>query len=1049
MNLLRLSLLLFGTTALGTGTMWAQNEKELNETTAAHGFVENQEGMPYDGISIPEDRVDAVAGMSQKLTNWEKSDAVAVHYFRHPAAEVETRMLLKVTSGKTVTFKLRIYDPANLSTPLKTVENISVKGDGTEQEVSLVKYVFPHRGYYRYCLECTSGCTDIIEISKFRHYSPSTEKTYKSGYLSSPSVHLSDWKSTQSGAPTGENYDWCYHEVMMPKESDITGTYVMSMGLMNGYMGIQMNGYENGKSRHDIIFSIWDKGSTDRDPNLPDNLRAKLVDKNEKAVNERFGNEGTGMKSFMAGHFWECGTFVQFITNCRKEVATFVDQDGQTKTQENTLVSAWFNAQDGRGWQYISTLRMPAQHKRFDSWYSFLENYNWSSGQKQRKGYYRNGYGCDGSGKWYHFNRINASHTDGERDKEGNEIVGKRYDYGFGPSEECVGPNGEKAFFMTTGGFTAAVENPADPGNYECVVPLNAKNTAVDTIQLDVLLKRVDQAIVNEKIAKIQNAYLAENKLSKTGWSIKASDEETTGEPNGNGFASKIIDGDDNTYWHSSWQSSGATGCPHSMVIDMQKIKDIAGMDVLMSTRTDRMIQSVKVSASQDNNSWNEIYANDNVPSSRNLHMMFSQISPARYLKLDILKASNDNGHVSVHEINVLGYNAQATEDLKTQIKLMLENPNAKDVGYPSVAYFNDLQRSYNDLCANGSVDTYLKAQAALVMYNNGSDFILPETGVLYTIATQNRGNWVALSNRFESTANNDVKIPVDYTNEKQQFMFVEENGKYYLYSPSLKKYLTKKSNVLSDQPQDAFTIIRHNELGKIFMSFDVFNNINFGGDNQLVINDYKTFDEGNAFDVEAVGVMADLKTTAGALAEKNVATFSAPFAVNSESGVKVYYVTEGASDDVVDLVAVEAGKAIPANAGVLVAANDQVQTRLIKASDDTPVTELTGNLLRNSAVAPVKMEAGDYILLKPESKSMAFYKAKVGSELPRYRAYLHMGSAAATIHMNLGGAATGIEGVENSEKSNALIYDLSGRQVNQVVKGGVYIQNGKKFIVK
>lgn len=31
--------------------------------------------------------------------------------------------------------------------------------------------------------------------------------------------------------------------------------------------------------------------------------------------------------------------------------------------------------------------------------------------------------------------------------------------------------------------------------------------------------------------------------------------------------------------------------------------------------------------------------------------------------------------------------------------------------------------------------------------------------------------------------------------------------------------------------------------------------------------------------------------------------------------------------------------------------------------------------------------------------------------------------------------------------KSNAAVFDLSGRRVMAPVKGGVYIQNGKKFV--
>jgi hypothetical protein len=38
---------------------------------------------------------------------------------------------------------------------------------------------------------------------------------------------------------------------------------------------------------------------------------------------------------------------------------------------------------------------------------------------------------------------------------------------------------------------------------------------------------------------------------------------------------------------------------------------------------------------------------------------------------------------------------------------------------------------------------------------------------------------------------------------------------------------------------------------------------------------------------------------------------------------------------------------------------------------------------------------------------------------------------------------------VQNQNADDKAIYDLSGRQVNHVVDGQVYIQNGKKKILK
>lgn len=65
------------------------------------------------------------------------------------------------------------------------------------------------------------------------------------------------------------------------------------------------------------------------------------------------------------------------------------------------------------------------------------------------------------------------------------------------------------------------------------------------------------------------------------------------------------------------------------------------------------------------------------------------------------------------------------------------------------------------------------------------------------------------------------------------------------------------------------------------------------------------------------------------------------------------------------------------------------------------------------------------------------------------FKAYLPKTVQANTLRFNFGGT-TAIESVlNNGVDANAPIYDLSGRRVNNAVKGGIYIQNGKKFIVK
>ena len=82
----------------------------------------------------------------------------------------------------------------------------------------------------------------------------------------------------------------------------------------------------------------------------------------------------------------------------------------------------------------------------------------------------------------------------------------------------------------------------------------------------------------------------------------------------------------------------------------------------------------------------------------------------------------------------------------------------------------------------------------------------------------------------------------------------------------------------------------------------------------------------------------------------------------------------------------------------------------------------------------------------------VGFYTAKMaeGKWLNNgFKAYLpKTAGASLTLRFNFGGT-TAIESVlNNGIDANAAIYDLSGRRVEKAVKG-IYIQNGKKFIVK
>lgn len=182
-----------------------------------------------------------------------------------------------------------------------------------------------------------------------------------------------------------------------------------------------------------------------------------------------------------------------------------------------------------------------------------------------------------------------------------------------------------------------------------------------------------------------------------------------------------------------------------------------------------------------------------------------------------------------------------------------------------------------------------------------------------------------------------------------------------------------------------------------------------------------------------------------------NLATFSAPFATVVPEGVTAYYVST-ADNTKATMKAIEAGKAIPANAGVILTSTTGTEATMIPATTET-AADLTGNKLGNSAGADKTIaESDNAYILAGGTDGTAFYKGKVGTTLGMNKAYLTFVAVSGgeqAISMNFGGNVTGINQIVNAEQNNAPVYDLTGRRVVRTVKGGLYIKGGNKFIAR
>lgn len=172
-------------------------------------------------------------------------------------------------------------------------------------------------------------------------------------------------------------------------------------------------------------------------------------------------------------------------------------------------------------------------------------------------------------------------------------------------------------------------------------------------------------------------------------------------------------------------------------------------------------------------------------------------------------------------------------------------------------------------------------------------------------------------------------------------------------------------------------------------------------------------------------------------------ATLYAPVALTIPQNVQAY--TASFADSKVTLTPIEG--TIPANTGVVIEAAEGTYNFAITTTDATAKSDLTGNV----ATANVDAASAAYILGKTDAQGVGFFKLNsTDRAIKGGRAYYVATNGGAAAAYLFNGNVTGLEAIKTAlNDANAPIYDLSGRKVAKAVKGGLYIKNGQKFIVK
>ena len=179
------------------------------------------------------------------------------------------------------------------------------------------------------------------------------------------------------------------------------------------------------------------------------------------------------------------------------------------------------------------------------------------------------------------------------------------------------------------------------------------------------------------------------------------------------------------------------------------------------------------------------------------------------------------------------------------------------------------------------------------------------------------------------------------------------------------------------------------------------------------------------------------------------LATFSAPFATVIPEGVTAYNaIQDPENSDIIIMSEVSGVSALPAGAGFILSGTADATVTMVPATDEGQAST-SGTLLRGSAGEEVALSpTNDYVLGQKEGHVAFYHVNSSANVLPMNRAYLHF-TGGSVVKMNFNHTTTGIEAVSPAAQQDGPIYDLSGRRVSQMSKGGIYIRNGKKVLVK
>ena len=190
-------------------------------------------------------------------------------------------------------------------------------------------------------------------------------------------------------------------------------------------------------------------------------------------------------------------------------------------------------------------------------------------------------------------------------------------------------------------------------------------------------------------------------------------------------------------------------------------------------------------------------------------------------------------------------------------------------------------------------------------------------------------------------------------------------------------------------------------------------------------------------------------------ISEQGIGTFYANAATTIPEGVTAYVATEepDMTKNTITMTQIEDG-IIPAKTGVVLRGTANEKYDFFYTAEDG-ATETNGNMLRGYAGAAeyknISLAEGYTTYVLAVENKAGFYKKEAAFKVYNHKAYLQVPAAQDLSSLAISFDGEGVTSIDNSkltiDDTEVVIFDLFGRRVETMAKGGVYIVNGKKVV--